>query len=204
MIMRLVFVFLGLLLLVGKGAPALAESKKAASLRQAHALIAFTPRERFLASNFVTSEMDPPFIFGTVKAFAAARKFPTTWLIEADEKNRFTYGDNPDKPGEYFIYLEEDRPDKVVYYVFADQSGVPPEQWIDWRRFFYKSATEAQYAPVKAKLEQALKEGFGGGAELSFIQEDGKSLTKPPQEVLLHDLRFAPIYDLSRQQKIGQ
>jgi len=69
-------IFLGLLLLLGNAAPGLAESRKAASLRQAHALIPCTPPGKFLAANFVTGEMDPHFIFGTVQAFAAARQFP--------------------------------------------------------------------------------------------------------------------------------
>ncbi|MHB8066334.1 MAG: hypothetical protein ACYDIC_00385 [Desulfobaccales bacterium] len=201
--MRLALISLGLLLLVGQAAPAGAESRKAAALRQKQGLIVFTPPEKFLASNFVTSEMAPRFIFGTIKAFAASRQFPTTWLIEADEKNRYTSGDQPGQR-EYFVYLEEDRPDKVVHYVFADQSGVPPLQWIDFRRFFYKRATEAQYAPVKAKLEQARQEGFGAAAELSFILEDGVVMQKKsPQEALRQELKFAPLYDLGRQRKVS-
>ena len=170
-------------------------------MRQQQGLIVFTPPAKFLASNFVTSEMAPPFIFGTVKAFAASRKCPTAWLVEADAQHRYTTGEKPGQR-EYFVYLEEDCPDRVVYYVFADQSGVPPGQWLDFRRFFYKSATEAQYAPVKAKLEQARQKGFGAGAELSFILEDGKAMAKSPQEVLRHDLKFAPLYDLHRQKKV--
>ena len=129
--MRLLPIFLGLLLLVGHGATAFAASAKAAALRQANGLAVFTPPEKFLAGNFVADEMNPGVIFGAVKSFAASRKCPTTWLIEAGDKNR------PAGPGahaEYTLYLEEDCPDQVVYYVFIDQSGLTPQQWIEWRK----------------------------------------------------------------------
>ena len=85
---RLLAVLLGLLLWVGPGSVALAASPQAAALRQANGLTAFTPTEKFLAGNFVADEMNPAFIFGTVKAFAASRRCPTTWLIEAGAKAR--------------------------------------------------------------------------------------------------------------------
>ena len=49
------------------GSVALAASQKAAALRQANGLTAFTPTEKFLAGNFVADEMNPAFIFGTVQ-----------------------------------------------------------------------------------------------------------------------------------------
>ncbi len=84
--LRLLPIFLGFLLLVGNGATALGASQKATALRQANGLTAFNPPEKFLAGNFVADEMNPGFIFGTVKTFAASRKCPTAWLIEAGEK----------------------------------------------------------------------------------------------------------------------
>ena len=86
--MRLLPIFLGFLLLAGNGTTAWAASAKATALRQANGLTAFTPPEKFLAENFVADEMNPGFIFGAVKSFAASRKCPTTWLIEAGDKNR--------------------------------------------------------------------------------------------------------------------
>lgn len=194
--------FFVILLFSANTTPAGAESKKAAFYRQAHKLVPCNPPERFMAGNFVTAEMSPHFIFGTIHAFASSRPFPTTWLRETDEQNRFTFGESREEPGEYFVYLEEDCPDKPVYYVFVNQSGVSPSRWIQWRRFFFKSTTEEQYAPVKARLNQALKEGFGVGAELSFIVVDGKTPKKSPEEILLHDLKFKPLYDLRKQQRI--
>ena len=97
--MRLLPIFLGFLLLVGHGATALAASAKATALRQANGLTAFTPPEKFLAGNFVADEMNPGFIFGAVKAFAASRKCPTTWLIEAGDKNRPAGPGTPDTLG---------------------------------------------------------------------------------------------------------
>jgi hypothetical protein len=201
---RLMPICLGFLLLVGNGSGAWAASAKATALRQANGLVVFTPPEKFLAGNFVADEMNPAFIFGTVKAFAASRKCPTTWLIETGDKNRPAGPGTKDAPAEYTLYLEEDCPEQVVYYVFIDQSGLTPQQWIEWREKFHKSKTEPEYGPTKSKLDQACKEGCGVGAELRFIQKNGELVAKPPEAVLRGDLHFAPIYDLNRQQKIAQ
>lgn len=196
--MRLWPIFLGFLLLAAPGSGALAASKKAADLRQAQGLTPFTPPPQFLAGNFVADEMNPGFIFGTVKDFASSRKCSITWLIDNDAKDR------PDRAREYVLYLEEDCPEKVVYYVFMDQSNLTPQQWIEWRRRFHKSKTDPQYGAAKAKLEQALKDGCGVGGELRFLQKDGELMSKSPEEYLRVDLQFAPIYDLNNQKKISK
>jgi hypothetical protein len=202
--MRLFPLFLGFLLLVGHGSAALAASAKATALRQANGLTAFTPPEKFLAADFVADEMDPRFIFGPVKSFAASRSCTTTWLIEAGDKNRPGGPGSPDKLGEYTLYLEEDCPDQVVYYVFIDQSGLTPQQWIEWREKFHKSKTGEQFATAKTKLDHACQAGCAVGGELRFIQKNGELLAKSPEEVLRLDLKFAPIYDLNQQQKISK
>ncbi len=201
---RLLPVFLGVLLSVGNSSGALAASAKAMAQRQAQGLTAFNPPERFLSGNFVAGEMNPAFIFGPVKAFAASRKCPTTWLIEAGDKNLPPGPSGPDKLAEYTLYLEEDCPDKVVYYVFIDQSGLTPQQWIDWREKFHKSKAEPEYGETKSKLDTACTAGCGVGAELRFIQKDGELLSKSPEEALRDELHFAPIYDLNRQKKIAK
>jgi hypothetical protein len=202
--MRLLPVFLGFMLLLGNGAAAWAASGKATALRQANGLTAFTPPEKFLAGNFVADEMNPGFIFGTVQAFAAGRACPTTWLIEDRDKNRPTGPGSPEAPAEYTLYLEEDCPDKVVYYVFIDQSGLTPRQWIEWREKFHKSKTGEEFDATWSKLEQACTAGCGVGAELRFIQKDGELLTQSPEKILRDDLKVTPIYDLNRQQKISR
>ena len=201
---RLLPIFLGFLLLVGNGATALAASQKATALRQANGLTLFTPPERFLAGNFVADEMNPAFIFGTVKAFAASRQCPTAWLSEAGAKTRPAEPGGPDQPQEYTVYLEEDCPDKVVYYVFIDQSGLTPQQWIEWRKTSHGSKAEPEYGPTKSKLDTACQEGCGVGAELRFIQKNGELVAKSPEEVLRQDLKFAPIYDLNQGKKLSQ
>jgi hypothetical protein len=202
--MRLMPIVLGFMLLMGHGTAALAASAKALSLRQANGLTAFTPTEKFLAANFVADEMNPGFIFGAVKSFAASRKCPTTWLIEASDKNRPAEPGGPGAPAEYTLYLEEDCPDQVVYYVFIDQSGLTPQQWIEWREKFHKSKAGEQFATAKTKLDQACTAGCGVGAELRFIQKNGELMAKPPEAVLGQDLKFAPIYDLNLGKKLTQ
>ncbi|MGC2692847.1 MAG: hypothetical protein WA228_09125 [Desulfobaccales bacterium] len=53
-------------------------------------------------------------------------------------------------------------------------------------------------------LQPACTAGCGVGAELRFIQKDGELVAKSPEEVLRGDLKFAPIYDLNRQEKISK
>jgi hypothetical protein len=202
--LRLVPLLLVVLLLFSHGFPAWGASKKAAALRQANGLTQFNPPERFLAGNFVADEMNPAFIFGTVKSFVASRKCPTTWLIEESDRNRPAAPGSPDQPLEYTVYLEEDCPDRVVYYVFIDQSGLTPQQWIEWREKFHKSKTEPEYGSTKSKLDLACADGCGVGAELRFIQKNGELLDKSPEAILSQELKFAPIYDLNRRQKISK
>jgi hypothetical protein len=202
--MRLMPIVLGFLLLVGHGTAALAASAKALSLRQANGLTAFTPPEKFLAANFVADEMNPGFIFGAVKSFAASRKCPTTWLIESGDKNRPAEPGSPGTPEEYTLYLEEDCPGQVVYYVFIDQSALTPQQWIEWRQKFHKSKAGEQFATAKTKLDQACTAGCAVGAELRFIQKNGELGAKSPEAVLVQDLKFAPIYDLNLGKKLTQ
>jgi hypothetical protein len=202
--MRLLPIFLGFLLLAGNGAAAWAASAKATALRQANGLTAFTPPEKFLGGNFVADEMNPGFIFGTVKSFVASRKCPTAWLIESGAKNRPAGAGAQDPLAEYTLYLEEDCPDRVAYYVFIDQSGLTPQQWIEWREKFHKSKTGEEFASTKSKLDTACTAGCGVGAELRFIQINGELLAKSPEKVLIDDLKFTPIYDLNLGKKLAK
>jgi hypothetical protein len=203
--MRLLPIFLGFLLLAGNGATAWAASAKATALRQANGLTPFTPPEKFLGGNFVADEMNPGFIFGAVKSFVASRKCPTTWLIESGDKNRPVSAGAQAPLAEYTLYLEEDCPDQVLYYVFIDQSGLTPQQWIEWRRKFHgQSKTDPEFLETKSKLDTACTAGCGVGAELRFIQKNGELVAQSPEKVLMHDLKFAPTYDLNLGKKLSQ
>jgi hypothetical protein len=85
-----------------------------------------------------------------------------------------------------------------------DQSGLTPQQWIEWREKFHKSKAGEQFDTAKSKLETACQEGCGVGAELRFIQANGELLTASPEEMLRREGKFAPIYDLNRRQKIAR
>ena len=201
--MRLLVIFLGLVLLVGSNISALAASAKAVALRQANGLVAVTPSEKFLSGNFVADETNPAFIFGPVQAFVASRHCPTTWLMEEAAQNRPAALANPDTPVESTLFLEEDCPGKVVYYVFMDDSSMTPQQWIDWRRQFHKSKTDEAFAVAKDKLDKACQQGCAISGELRFIEKNGELQAKSPEKVLPNDLKFAPIYDLTQQKKIS-
>ena len=200
---RLFLMVLGFLLVVGNGAGAWAASAKAMALRQANKLVAFTPTDKFLSANFVADEANPAFVFGPVKAFAASRKCPTAWLYEGDRKPPAEAA-GKEIPMEYTVYLEEDCPNKVIYYVFIDQSDLTPQQWIEWRQRFHKSKTEEEYGQTKSKLEKACAAGCGFNAELRFIQVNGQLLNKSPEKYLQTDRKFAPLYDLNLQKKLSK
>jgi len=202
--MALLRIFLGLLLFLGLNSTTLAASQKAKALRQANGLATFTPPESFLTGNFVAEEMTPAYIFGPVKSFVSSRKCPTTWLIEKGVKETLDQPGEKDKPTEYTLFLEEDCPGKVLYYVFVNQGGLTPQQWIDYRRLFHgKTKTEPEYGPTKARLEQACQDGCGIVAELRFIQKNGELLNRSPENYLRQDLKFAPLYDLNQQKKVS-
>ncbi len=194
---------------MGNSSTVLAASQRATPLRQTNGLTVFTPPEKFLADNFVADEMNPAFIFGPVKSFVSSRKGHTTWLIEEGAKNTLDKPGSLGQPAKYALYLEEDCPDKVVYYVFIDQGGLTPQQRIDYRcqcqwQCHSQSRTEPGYDPTKSKLEQACQDGCGVGVELRFIQKDGELLNQSLEQFLLQDLKFAPIYDLNQRKKISQ
>jgi len=185
--------------------PALAASQKAAELRKSNALQDFSPPEQFLSGFFLADEMEPSFLFGSVKDFAAARKCPVAWLIEEGEKNRIAKPANPESPLEYTLYLEEDCPDGVVYYVFVDQSAMNPKQWIEWRKLFHKSKADSEYGATKDRLEKAVSEGVKVSGELRFIMKNGElTAGKPPEDALCKDLSFTPCYDLKQGVKISK
>jgi len=193
-----------LLLLLGSAGP-LAASEKAAALRTANDLIAFSPPGAFLAGSFLADEMDPSFLFGPVSDFAASRKCPVTWLIEAGEKARLAKPTGPDAPLEYTLYLEEDCPEQVRYYVFVDQSAMTPKQWLAWRQQFHKSKAEGEYGAARDRLEKAVAEGMRIGGELRFIVNDGElAVGKTPEACLGPDLAFDPSYDLKQGTKLAR
>ena len=70
----------------------------------------------------MADEVDPGYIFGKVKDFVQSRSCPTNWLIEEGERKRIEARGTQSGPFEYTLYLEEDCPGKVVYYVFVDRS----------------------------------------------------------------------------------
>jgi hypothetical protein len=181
-----------------------AASEQAMRLRGQNGLSPFSPPESFLAGNFVADEAEPAFIFGKVKDFAASRSCPTIWLIEEGEKKRIDMRQPQSGPIEYTVYLEEDCPAEVTYYVFVDRSQANMVQWMEWRRQFHKSKTEPYYGAVKAGLEQAAVNGFSVDAELRFVEAQGNLLLQKPEDLLTSELKFQPIYDLRQGKAVAR
>jgi hypothetical protein len=180
-----------------------AASEPALKLRGENGLTEFTPPEAFLAGNFLADETDPAFIFGKVRDFAKSLACPATWLIEEGERKRIEARDQQSGPVEYSIYLEADCPGKLTYYIFVDRS-FNSAQWLEWRRQFHKSKAEPHYKEAKASLDQAAQNGFAVDAELRFVSLNGDLLLKRPEDILVGELKFQPIYDLKKNQTLSK
>jgi hypothetical protein len=189
-------ILLGVSLLVALSGVTWAASEQAMKLRGKNALSEYSPPEAFLSGNFVADEIEPGYVFGKVKDFVRTRICPTSWLIEEGEKKRMESQQPQSGPVEYTLYLEEDCPGKIVYYVFVDRSQANTTQWMEWRRQFHKSKTDPQYGAAKITLEQAAQDGCTVDGELRFVEIEGDLLLKKPEDVLMGELKFSPIYDL--------
>lgn len=177
--------------------PVCGASEQALKLRTLNGLSEFTPSEAFLNSNFVAEEIEPQYVFGKVKDFWKARACPTGWFIEQGEKP----GEDNQKlstPAEFTLYLEEDCPGKVSYYVFIDHSRSDSAQWMEWRKLFHKSKAEQQYGATCSLLDKAASKGFPVNAELRFIQIQGDLISKKPENFLMDDLKVTPVCDLKK------
>lgn len=190
--------FLVLCVLLACGGVTVAASEEAGKLRQMNGLSQYAPPESFLSGNFVADEVDPAYVFGKVKDFAGSRSCPTSWLIEEGEKNRLEGLDKQSGPVEYTLYLEEDCPGRVAYYVFVDRSRADTAQWMAWRQQFHKNKTEQQYAAAKVGLDGAAQNGFPVDAELRFVAVNGDLSTKGPEKILMDELKFQPAYDIKQ------
>jgi hypothetical protein len=179
-------------------------SDGAMKLRALNGLSEFTPSEAFLNSNFVADEIEPQFVFGEVKDFRKSRSCPTAWLIEDGQRDRIKNKENLSGPFEYTLYLEEDCPGKVVYYVFVDETLAKPGQWMEWRKVFHKGKAEEEYGAAGALLEQAAASRFPVGAELRFIEIEGDLISKKPEDFLTGDLKVKPVYDLKTGKATGR
>ena len=189
------------LVLIGTSQAASDQAKKQ---RSANELVPFTPSESFLSGNFVADEIEPTYIFGKVKDFVKSRTCPTAWFVEEGEKKRIEAAKGQTTPQEFTLYLEEDCPGKVAYYVFVDRSQANSAQFMEWRKQFHKNKAEGEYSAAKASFERASQQGFTVDGELRFIEENGELRLKKPEEVLREDLKFQPLYDLQQGQPIGR
>ena len=184
--------------------PASAASESALKLRAQNGLCDFMPPDSFLNGNFVADEVEPQLVFGKVKDFWKSRSCPTNWLIEDRERDRLKNRENPPGPIEYTIYLEEDCPGKVVYYIFIDRSQFKSDQWMEWRKVFHKNKAEGLYGPAGAALEQAARSGFPVDAELRFIEIRGDLILKKNEDFLTGDLKVKPVYELERGKTVAK
>jgi hypothetical protein len=200
---RMGYMLLGVAIVLVICGAAGAASEPAMKLRSQNGLSEFAPPEAFLAGNFLADETEPGFIFGKVRDFTKSLACPATWLIEEGERKRIEARGQQSGPIEYSIYLEADCPGKVTYYIFVDRS-FNSAQWLEWRRQFHKTKADPHYKEAKASLDQAAQNGFAVDAELRFVALNGDLLLKRPEDVLVGELKFQPIYDLKKNQALSK
>jgi hypothetical protein len=202
---RFCSVILGYLIVLALSASTWAASEQAVKQRSKNALSEYSPSETFLSGNFVADEDEPAYIFGKLKDFVKSRSCSTAWLIEEGEKKRVEARDQQSGPIEYTLYLEEDCPGKVAYFIFVDRSQANIDQWMQWRQKFHgKSKTEPHYARAKAGLEQAAQNGFLVDSELRFVEVNGDLTLKKPEAILIEELKFQPIYDVKQGKAVSR
>uniref|UniRef100_I2Q3T5 Uncharacterized protein n=1 Tax=Desulfovibrio sp. U5L TaxID=596152 RepID=I2Q3T5_9BACT len=177
---------------------ALAQSAKAAGLRQSMSLSPMTPPKAFLDGYFIADESQPAFLYGPVGLFARSRTCPVAWLIEDAEKERLSHRDPKNPVFEYTLYLEQDCPDAVTHFVFLDQSAMNPKQWIEWRRQFHKNKAEPEYADTVKRLETAIAGGFPVTGELRFMLVNGELSPGSLEKLLPSGLSCPPRYDCAQ------
>lgn len=81
-------------------------------------------------------------------------------------------------------------------FVFVVQTTPDPAHWLEWRKNFHKSKAEGYYGKTLGNLETAARDGVVPVAELRFLLRDGELSPRPPEEVLVQELGFKPLYDL--------
>ncbi len=189
---------LGFSLVLALAAVSWAASEQAMRLRVGSSLSEYSPPETFLSGNFVADEIEPAYIFGKVRDFVKSRSCATAWLIEEGERKRVAAWDKQSGPMEYTLYLEEDCPGKVTFYVFVDRSQANVAQWMQWRQQFHKSKADPQYGAARVGFEQAAANGFPVDAEMRFLAINGDLSLQKPEDILLGELKFRPIYDLKQ------
>ena len=183
-----------------------AASQKATALRQANGLTAFNPPEKFLAGNFVADEMNPAFIFGTVKAFAASRKCPTTWLIEEGEKNRPAGQGSPDTARGVYPLPGGGLPGPGGLLCLHRPERLDPPAM---DRVAAKNSTGEQGGPgiclePNPNWIQPARRVAGSAPNCVSSRRTGTSWPNLRKKFVRVDLKFAPIYDLNQQKKISK
>ena len=195
---RFAVLFLALVI-IGLGETlALAAGEQAMAYRKANGLVEFAPPEQMLTGYFTANEISPRFIFGPIKDLRKSLACPTAWLIEDGERQRVGDLAKRKDPFEFTVYLEADRPTGPAYYVFVVQHNQNVETWLKWRWQFHKSKAEGQYGRTRDRLSQASKDGWFPTAELRFLVTGGNLDMRNPEEVVLKDLKLAPVYDLEQ------
>ena len=166
------------------------------SFRQKNGLQAYAPPERFLRGDFIASEKNPSYVFGSVQDFAEALGGTTTWLIEDMEAERLEAAAADGKNAEYSIYLEAVFPGRTEYWVFVVLPYESAQAWYDARRAYHGRKAEEYYGKTRSELERALNQGLNINAELRFWIENGETSLQIPEGVIMSRTNFQPVFDL--------
>lgn len=183
--------------------PTTSAGDSAQSFRQKNGLLTFTPPAWFLEGYFIARERNPGYVFGTVQNFVQAMGNTTTWLIEDLELKRLQRALADGTTPEYSLFLEAVSPERTEYWVFVTLPHESAGEWFAARRAYHGRKAEGYYGKTQTMLERALSQGLKIKAEIRFFIEKGKISLESPEDIILNEYKFQPIFDLRKGSWLG-
>ena len=181
-----------------------ADERSGQGVRKLKALInPIFPPQWFLQGNFIAREKNPGFIFGTVTNFVELLGAKTTWLIEDMERERIKAAAATGKKIEYTLYLESVSAGSVAYWVFVVLPYENAQAWYDGKRSYHGRKAKEYYGSTPEELERARLKGCPVNAELRFWIAHGETSLHPPEDVIMTQNKFQPLFNLGTGQPLN-
>jgi hypothetical protein len=175
----------------------------AQSFRQQNGLLPYDPPSWFLEGYFIARERNPGYVFGTVQDFVQAIGDKSTWLIEDLELKRLEQALADGTTPEYSLFLEAISPEHTEYWVFVALPHESAGEWFAARRAYHGRKAEGYYGKTQTMLKRAISQGLKIKAEIRFFIEKGKISLESPEDIILNQYKFQPIFDLGTGRSLG-
>jgi hypothetical protein len=90
-----------------------------------------------------------------------------------------------------------------VYWIFVVLPHKTAQEWFQERRRFHGSKAPGYYGKTETELQRALDAGLAIKGELRFLITGGQISLQVPEEVLVRELKFAPMWDLEAGKRLA-